>query len=54
VLRALTGDGERTRVECDVPVAHGEVRAAFELNLAEGRPTRAQWTVDWIRRARTR
>ncbi|HTK32392.1 MAG TPA: hypothetical protein VL332_10580 [Candidatus Saccharimonadaceae bacterium] len=54
VLRALTGDGERTRIECDVPVAHGEVRAAFELNLAEGRPTRAQWTVDWIRRARTR
>lgn len=54
VLRALSGEGERTRVEARTPFAGGRVRAALHLagTQAGDRPT--QWTLDWTRRARVR
>jgi hypothetical protein len=54
VLRALSGEGRRTRVEIDAPVAAGRLRAAIGIADANGRRPRPQWTLDWSRRARTR
>ncbi|HYM81848.1 MAG TPA: hypothetical protein VEY91_10640 [Candidatus Limnocylindria bacterium] len=53
VLRALTGEGERTRLEARLPVAGGRVRAALDLTHAAARSGRTQWTLDWSRRARS-
>jgi hypothetical protein len=54
VLRALTGDGERTHVEVAFPAAGGWLTASVGLTRVSGRATRALWIVDWARRARTR
>jgi len=54
VLRAVTGAGERSRLEVSVPAARGTIRAALDLSLVEEKLPRAQWTLDWIRRTRTR
>lgn len=54
VLRAVSGEGERTRVEARAPFAGGRVRAALHLNTASDRRTRPDWTLDWTRRARLR
>jgi hypothetical protein len=54
VLRALSGAGERSRVECRLPALGGTLNAAVGLMAVAPRPTRAQWTLDWTRRARTR
>lgn len=54
VLRALRGTGERTRIEVRLPAASGQVYAAVDLAAALGSPSRAQWTLEWIRRSRTR
>ena len=51
VLRALSGDGERTRVELSAPCAGG--RAHLALDLATGSRAATRWSVDWTRRART-
>jgi len=53
VLRALSGAGERTRIELRVPLAGGVLDAAVALTRASGVP-RAQWTLDWRKRARVR
>jgi hypothetical protein len=54
VLRALSGEGERTRVEARTPFAGGRVRAALHLAGSPARDRRPQWTLDWTRRARVR
>jgi len=52
VLRALSGDGARSRIEVRVPVARGHVSAA--LLVSSGAVTPAEWTLDWTRRSRRR
>ena len=54
VLRAVSGEGERTRIEARLPFAGGRVRAALHLNTAPDRRARPDWTLDWSRRARLR
>ena len=54
ILRAVSGEGERTRLEARAPFAGGRVRAALHLSAAPDRKTRADWTLDWTRRARLR
>jgi len=54
ILRAVSGEGERTRIEARSPFAGGRVRAALHLNTAPDRRARPDWTLDWTRRARLR
>jgi hypothetical protein len=54
VLRALSGEGERTRVEARTPFAGGRVRAALHLAGTQAADRRTQWTLDWTRRAQVR
>jgi hypothetical protein len=54
VLRALSGEGERTRIEARTPFAGGRVRAALHLASVSARESRPQWTLDWTRRAHVR
>ncbi|TMQ70632.1 MAG: hypothetical protein E6K81_12135 [Candidatus Eisenbacteria bacterium] len=54
VLRAMTGEGARTRVEARSPFAGGRMRAALLLAATADRRARTQWTLDWTRRARLR
>jgi hypothetical protein len=54
VLRALSGEGERTRIEARTPFAGGRVRAALHLASVSTRESRPQWTLDWTRRAQVR
>jgi hypothetical protein len=57
VLRAVSGTGQRTRVELRAPGAGGRIEAALDLpcvtdaRAAERRP---RWTLEWTRRARSR
>jgi len=52
VLRALTGAGERVRIELGTPLTRGRLRAGLDLTTSAPRPTRVQWTLDWTRRSR--
>jgi hypothetical protein len=52
VLRALSGAGERTRLELALPAGRGSLRAALNLSSKGIRRLRSQWTLDWTRRAR--
>jgi len=54
ILRALAGDGERTRLEVRAPVGGGAARAALDLASAASKRPRLRWTLDWTRRARAR
>lgn len=54
VLRALAGDGERMRLEIEVPFAGGRAQAALHRTTAGVKPPRMQWTVEWIRRSRAK
>ena len=54
VLRAVSGEGERTRIEGRAPFAGGRLRATLGLAVAGERRARPQWTLDWTRRARLR
>jgi len=54
ILRALSGDGERTRLELRAPAGGGTLRAALDLATAGTKPPRPRWTLDWSRRARAR
>jgi hypothetical protein len=53
VLRALSGVGERTRIETQLPLAGGVGRAAAAWTAVSA-PPRVQWTLDWSRRASIR
>jgi hypothetical protein len=54
VLRALSGEGERTRIEAGAPLGGGRMRAGLRLASTTEARSRAQWTLDWTRRARMR
>ncbi len=58
VLRTVSGTGRRTRLEVQVPAAHGLVRGTLELPGLIGASSRAadrpRWSLDWTRRARAR
>jgi len=54
VLRALSGAGERTRIDLTWPGPAGRLRAGWTLTAAATKPSRPQWTLDWTRRARVR
>ena len=54
VLRALTGAGERVRIELGTPLTRGRLRAGLDLTTSAARPARVQWTLDWTRRSRMR
>jgi hypothetical protein len=54
VLRALTGDGERTRVELRAPIAGGRASAGLTFDELRGRSPRPRWSLEWTRRARAR
>lgn len=52
VLRALSGAGERTRIEIGLPVAGGTVHAALIHAPSGDSRSRPQWALDWTRRGR--
>ena len=54
VLRALSGDGERTRLEIELPFAGGRAQAALNRTTSGVKSPRMQWTLEWIRRARAK
>ena len=54
VLRALSGDGERTRLEIELPFAGGRAQAALNRTTSGAKPPRMQWTLEWTRRTRAR
>ena len=54
IVRALSGDGERTRIEFRAPAAGGTLRAALDLAATGGKRPRPRWALDWSRRARAR
>lgn len=54
VLRALTGSGERTSVECLFPAGGGRLTLSMQLTRRRGTPPRMVWSLDWARLARTR
>jgi hypothetical protein len=53
VLRALSGVGERTRIEAQLPLAGGVGRATAAWSAVSAPPL-VQWTLDWSRRASIR
>ena len=52
VMRSLSGRGERVRVELGLPFAGGELSGAVYRTSGD-RLARAEWTLDWTRRARS-
>jgi len=54
ILRVLTGEGDRTRVELTAPCAGGRAHLALELTSGASRASTTRWSLDWTRRARTR
>ena len=53
-LRAVSGAGAHTRIEGELPLLGGRVRATLARIESTGRTVRPHWSVDWTRRARTR
>jgi hypothetical protein len=54
IVRALSGDGGRTRVEFRAPAVGGTLRAALDLAATGTQTPRPRWALDWSRRARAR
>lgn len=54
VLRALSGVGERTRIDLGVPTPSGTLRASLSLTARDGDRPEPEWTLDWSRRSRLR
>jgi len=54
VLRALAGEGHRTRIEIRVPFGRGVVHAGLHLDVRDGRRRPPRWDVEWSRRSRPR
>ena len=53
VLRALSGEGQRTRVELHMPLARGTVRGSGQFTSPLHAARTARWALEWTRRART-
>jgi hypothetical protein len=54
VLRALSGRGTRTALECRFPAAGGRLTVSAQLTRTRAGPDRVVWALDWARTARTR
>ena len=54
VLRALAGDGERMRLEIELPFAGGRAQATLNRTTTAAKSPRMQWTLEWIRRSRVK
>jgi len=54
VLQALSGAGERTRIDLTLPGPAGRLRAGWTLTATASQPSRPQWTLNCTRRARVR
>jgi len=53
VLRALSGEGQRSKLELLVPAGRrGRVRGTVLVSSASGVARAPQWTIEWIRRSR--
>jgi hypothetical protein len=52
VLRALSGEGQRTRIDFALPLARGTLRAALHLDLRDGVQRAPRWDLEWSRRTR--
>ena len=52
VLRALSGEGRRSRLELLVPAGRGRVRATLLVTTLGGAQSEPRWTMEWIRRSR--
>lgn len=52
VLRALSGAGQRTRVELALPAAGGSLRASVNLSRQDARGQPSRWSLEWTRRSR--
>jgi len=52
VLRALSGEGRRSRLELLVPAGRGRVRATLLVTTLGGVQSEPRWTMEWIRRSR--
>jgi hypothetical protein len=53
VLRALSGEGQRTQVDLRLPLAHGALRASGQMTAMLRGPRTPRWTLEWTRRSRS-
>jgi hypothetical protein len=53
-LRALTGEGERLRVELRTPLLGGRVRLGATTTTQAARAVRPVWLAEWTRRSTAR
>jgi len=52
VLRALAGEGHRSRLELAAPVGQGRVIATVLTTSRTGAPTEPRWSLEWVRRSK--
>ncbi|TMQ65477.1 MAG: hypothetical protein E6K78_07575 [Candidatus Eisenbacteria bacterium] len=52
VLRAVSGEGERSRIELRLPAAGGRLTGGLQLVRSVGRAAPVRWSLDWSRRGR--
>jgi hypothetical protein len=53
VLRALSGEGRRTRLFVTVPAGHGTLRLTGQITALESGPRSPRWSLEWTRRSRS-
>jgi hypothetical protein len=54
VLRALSGEGQRTQLDLRLPFARGALRAGAQLTAPLTGRRVPRWTLEWTRRSGTR
>jgi hypothetical protein len=52
VLRALSGEGQRTQLDVRLPLAHGALHASGQITEPVGGRRTRRWTLEWTRRSR--
>jgi hypothetical protein len=52
VLRSLSGEGDRSRLEITVPAGRGRLRADLLLGATRGVRSAPRWKIEWVRRSR--
>jgi hypothetical protein len=52
VLRSLTGDGDRSRLELAIPAGRGRVEAGVWLGTSGGVRVAPRWNLEWVRRSK--
>jgi hypothetical protein len=52
VLRSLTGDGDRSRLELTIPAGRGRVEAGLWLGTSGGVRAAPRWNLEWVRRSK--